>query len=137
MLHNDTRPLLKKQSSLKTILFIEDNASTAEFHALAISSETTNVVLLVTNGREALQILKDIIPNLILLDDHLPEIDGLAFYDLLRSTQGQEETPVAFLSASPPLDSANEIGHREVVQVEKPFELNDILAVIQGAFAES
>ena len=137
MLHNGTQPLLKKQFSHKTILFVKDNADTAELHALAISSETTNIVLLVANGREALQILKDIIPNLILLDDHLPEIDGLAFYDLLRSTKGQEETSIAFLSASPPLDGVNEIGYREVVQVKKPFELNDLLAVIRGALAES
>ena len=137
MLHKNTQPLLTKQSSLKTILIIDDDDTITEFLTLTISSEIPLVALVFANGYEALQTLKDIVPDLILLDYHLPEIDGLAFYNLLRSTKGQEETPVVFLSASTPLDSVNEIGQREVVLVEKPFELNDLLDVIQYTLAKS
>ncbi len=137
MLQKDTRPLLTKQSSLKTILVIDDDDTITEFLTLTMSSEIPLVALVFVNGYEALQALKDIVPDLILLDYHLPEIDGLAFYDLLRSIKGQEETPVVFLSASTPLDSMNEIGQREVVLVEKPFELNDLLDVIQYTLTKS
>lgn len=65
-------------------------------------------------------------------------MNGLAFYDLLRSTQGHRETRVVFLSAGAPLDVVKEIGHRGVVLLEKKsFELDDLLNVIQCAFAES
>ena len=137
MLHNDAQPLLKNQFSLKTILLVEDDASTAEFLTLPISSEPTYTVLLVANGKEALQILKDIVPNLILLDDHLPKIDGFAFYDHLRSIQGQEETPVVFLRTSTPLHVVKETKHCEVALLKKPFELEDIVNIIQQTFTES
>ncbi len=137
MLHNDTRSLVKTQFSLKAILFVEDDASIAEFITLPISSEPTYAVLLVANGREALQILKDIVPDLILLDDHLPEIDGFAFYDHLRLTQGQEETPIVFLHASVPSNVVKETKHREVALLKKPFELNDLLSIIEQTFAKS
>jgi len=137
MLHNGTLSLPKKQPLIKTGLVVEDDVSIAEFLALAISSETPHAVLLVANGREALETLKEITPDLILLDYHLPEMDGLAFYDLLRSVKGQEETPVVFLSASTALNVVEAIEHRNVALLAKPFELTDLLDVIQQTFAES
>lgn len=65
MLRHDLS-LSRKQPSLKTVLVVEDDASTAEFLALAISSETPHAVLLVANGREASHTLKEITPDLIL-----------------------------------------------------------------------
>ena len=102
MLHNDAQSLLKNEFSCKTILFVEDNTNNTTFFVLPIPPQTPNAILIVTNGQEALQILKDIVPNFIILGDHLPQFDGLSYYEQLRSTQGQEETPVIFLSASTP-----------------------------------
>lgn len=137
MLYDKILSAPERQPSLKTVLVVEDDTSVAKSLALAISTETPHGVLLVSNGREALATLKEITPDLILVDYQLPEMNGLAFYDLLRSMKGQEGTPVVFLSESTPLDVVKEVGYREVTLIEKPFELSDLLNVLHYALVAS
>jgi signal transduction histidine kinase/AraC-like DNA-binding protein/ABC-type sugar transport system substrate-binding protein len=51
------------------------------------------------NGREALGILDQLRPNLILLDLMMPEMDGFAMLDALRANQATRAIPVIVLTA--------------------------------------
>ena len=48
------------------------------------------------DGHEALQIFKQIRPDLVLLDIHLPHMDGV---DVLRAIRNEDQTPVIMVTA--------------------------------------
>ncbi|MFA7275121.1 MAG: response regulator transcription factor [Crocinitomicaceae bacterium] len=51
------------------------------------------------NGVEAIEIAKEMHPDLILLDVMMPEMDGIEVCEILRSTPGFENTFICFLTA--------------------------------------
>ena len=51
------------------------------------------------NGREALQLLENFSPDLVLLDLLMPEMDGMSFLDLLRRDPRYENLPVFIVTA--------------------------------------
>ena len=52
-----------------------------------------------SNGREAIDVAEDILPDLIILDIMMPEMGGLEAFKILKETDGLEGTIMIFLSA--------------------------------------
>jgi two-component system alkaline phosphatase synthesis response regulator PhoP len=52
-----------------------------------------------SNGRVAIDVAKDSLPDLIILDIMMPEMGGLEAFKILKKTDGLEETIMVFLSA--------------------------------------
>jgi two-component system OmpR family response regulator len=80
-----------------------------------------------TNGREALDLVDQVRPDLIILDVMMPQLDGFAVCQRLRR-QG-DNTPVLFLTAQ--ADTADKvrgltIGGDDYLQ--KPFSLDELVA---------
>ena len=76
----------------------------------------------VKSGREALMFLEKALPNLILLDLHMPEMDGYEVLDYLQSEPRYRDIPVIFLTADN--DRETEVkGFRKGAQdfIVKPF----------------
>ena len=67
----------------KTILIVEDEPSIAEVVSLYLERADFKVKL-AQDGEEALQILEKKIPDLLILDLMLPEVDGFAITRWLR-----------------------------------------------------
>ncbi|MBI5621185.1 response regulator [Candidatus Gottesmanbacteria bacterium] len=67
----------------KTILIIEDNLSYQSILKEALEGEHWQVAV-AGNGREALNIVKEGKPDLIILDLLMPEMDGITFYYQLK-----------------------------------------------------
>src|SRR5205085_11571017 len=82
----------------KTILIVEDDAATGELLRLFLSEETPHQTILVSDGFEALNIIKNIAPNLFLLDYRLPRMNGKQLYDQLHATKGLEHIPTIMTS---------------------------------------
>ena len=54
------------------------------------------------NGRQAIHLLqKNLIVDLILLDIHMPEMDGFQVLEQLNKAQWMDEIPVIMISAKP------------------------------------
>ncbi|MBO5373325.1 MAG: response regulator [Lachnospiraceae bacterium] len=76
----------------------------------------------VTSGQEALEYLENNIPNLVLLDIHMPQMDGFAVLEQIRQREKLKSIPVVFLTA----DNDREVeirGFREgaLEFITKPF----------------
>lgn len=56
-------------------------------------------VVCVSSGYEAFRFLKETIPDLILLDLHMPEMNGLEIFDQIKNMEALKEVPVMFLTA--------------------------------------
>src|SRR5690606_18714293 len=65
------------QSNGKTILLVDDDAETLAMHARMIRQQYADCrILQARNGREALEVMEQTTPDLVLLDLMMPELDG-------------------------------------------------------------
>ncbi len=116
----------------KTILVVEDDELIGVFLSEAISQETAYHSLLVSDGFEALRVMHDIKPSLVLLDYRLPKMNGVELYDQLHAREGLETVPAIVLSANLPL---HELTKRGLVGLKKPFDLDQLLRTIEKTIA--
>lgn len=74
------------------------------------------------NGREALSTIRDVRPDLVLLDDAMPEITGLKLLEILKQDSTLKNIPVIMLTAT---DGARSIAHAmntgALDYITKPF----------------
>ena len=82
-----------------------------------------------TNGKQALDVLEKIRPDLILLDVMMPELDGFQTCQHIKGTEAWRDIPIIFLTAkteTADLVKGFEIG--AVDYVGKPFNAHELLA---------
>jgi len=86
-------------NSHKSILLVDDD----EIHLLLTESSLKDEykVFMVKSGKEALEFLgKDhIVPDLILLDILMPEMDGWAVFDRINDIAALKFTPIMFFTS--------------------------------------
>lgn len=118
----------KDHSTAKTILVVEDDENIGEFIVEAFIQETPYQALLATNGSQALKIVQNVKPNVLLLDNNLPDMKGIELYDRLHVAKTLANVPVLLMSANVPV---HEVKKRNLYCLHKPFELNDLLETIE------
>jgi CheY-like chemotaxis protein len=116
------------QQAVKTILIVEDDADIGEFLVQALAAETAYHILLAANGVQAIKDANTLMPDLLILDYQLPQMNGLELYDHLHAQEAFQHIPALFMSANVPL---NEIEKRHARLLKKPFELDELLQMIQ------
>ena len=80
------------------ILLVDDEKDILEFLSYNLRNEGFHIYT-AANGKEAVRLSKEIKPHLVLLDVMMPEMDGIAACEEIRSTQSLNNTMVAFLTA--------------------------------------
>ena len=80
------------------ILLVDDEPDILEIVGYNLNNEGYQVYT-ANNGIEALKTAKKIIPNLILLDIMMPEMDGIETCEKIRALKSLENTLIAFLTA--------------------------------------
>ena len=114
-----------------TILIVDDTPNNLQL--LFSYLETAGFkVLLAEDGETAIQIARSQVPDLILLDVLMPDLDGFATCTRLKSQPSTKEIPVIFLTALS--ETVNKIqGFRlgGVDYITKPSEQEEVLARIQ------
>lgn len=115
------------QVTIKTILLVEDDAAIAELLVQMVAQETPHRVFAVPDGPQALDLVRDIKPNLLILDYWLPTIHGIELHDRLCATEWLERIPTIMLSVNAPL---HEIKKRQITYMKKPFDVNVLLETI-------
>lgn len=81
-----------------TILIVDDEEDILEFIKYNLEKEGFHVYT-AKNGLEGIEIAKSVVPNLILLDVMMPEMDGIEVCRTLRSDDQFNHTIISFLSA--------------------------------------
>ena len=108
---------------LKKILYIEDDLDIQEVARMALEVVGNYEIALCSSGRDALKVVTEFSPDLILLDVMMPGMDGLSTLEALRTLPDAADTPVVFVTAKV---QANEIAqYRQLGAIEviaKPFD---------------
>ena len=82
----------------RTVLIVEDDEPTRTMLARTLEKDGWRVHT-AENGRLGLDALEIELPDLILLDLMMPEIDGFGFLEALRQVPGRSDIPVVVLTA--------------------------------------
>jgi PleD family two-component response regulator len=90
-----TEPLLHRMK----ILVIDDDRMTVTLVEQLLQRHGYSRVVGITDSREALHVCESFEPDLILLDLIMPEIDGFAILEALRSDGSERFLPVVILTA--------------------------------------
>lgn len=110
------------------ILVIDDDAAIRDLLVVALEDEGY-AVQGVSGGREALALLPDWPPDLVMLDVHMADLDGAAFLEACRR-DGHATFHVVLLSAMTGL--GNEAARLGVTHaISKPFDLNDLVEMVK------
>jgi CheY-like chemotaxis protein len=86
------------------------------------------------NGREALRVLTDDTPDVIILDAKMPEMDGVSFLEVIRCYLRWQGLPVLFVTAYPEglhIRRGMELGVRKTF-LKSNYELSDLLAHVEA-----
>jgi len=93
------------------ILLVQDSATTAELFVLALKANKSRATIQVAHdGMEALDLLlsgatrpagdRNALPRVVLLDLHMPKLDGFEVLQRLRADERTRLLPVVILSSS-------------------------------------
>lgn len=84
---------------MKKILVVDDNVVNLKFVDKMLKSNEEYKPVLVPSGSKALQFLSKNVPDLILLDILMPEMDGYQVLEEIRKMPKLADVPVLFLTA--------------------------------------
>ena len=79
------------------VLFVEDDPSVAQMYKLKLELDGYSVTV-ASDGEQALDLARDLVPDIIFLDIRLPKLDGMAVLERLRSDDQTRHIPVVILS---------------------------------------
>ncbi len=106
----------------KSILIVEDEESLLKLESILLISKGYEVHG-AKNGREAIDFLKTNLPDLILLDIMLPEMDGFEVCSMIRADGRTKHIPVVMLTAKKSredMERGEEVGANWYIT--KPFK---------------
>lgn len=119
---------------MKKIMVVDDDPdqiSTVKYVLESLKNKYE--VIGANNGTQCLQLLKDKqIPDLILLDIMMPEMNGWEVYNRLKENSSWKDIPVIFLTARTDRVAKNAGGFLGDDYIEKPFNREDLMKRIDG-----
>lgn len=96
---NENQSLEPKKGFQGSILYIEDNMENLQLVEQVMESRPNVRLLSTIYGMEGIRIAKDELPDLIILDLHLPDCHGREVLQQLKQTETTQNIPVLVLSA--------------------------------------
>lgn len=87
-------------------------------------------VRLASNGRQALDLMADTTPSVVLSDFMMPVMDGIALIEAMAADPGLAHIPVVLMSSMPETMVAERTS-RHAIFVRKPFNIFDLVDQVQ------
>ncbi len=120
----------------KKILVVDDEEGLLDLVAKSLSNEGYDVTA-VTTAKDAMEKAKTLLPNLILIDIILPDMEGPEAIRALRENSLTSNIPVIFLSGIITREKDSEastevlVGDRRYKALSKPFSSKELMEEVQ------
>ncbi|MBD2292931.1 EAL domain-containing protein [Anabaena sphaerica FACHB-251] len=122
----------KLNAEKKDILIVDDTPNNLRFLATILSDQGYSVRKAL-DGQMAITACQNLVPDLILLDILMPEMDGYAVCQLLKSSEHTRKIPVIFLSAiDDVLDKVKAFEVGGVDYITKPFQAEEVFIRVEN-----
>jgi CheY-like chemotaxis protein len=118
------------------ILIVDDDADTRDTLAVVLRASGHEVEA-VPNGREALSYVLAHLPDVVVLDLVMPDMDGPSFLEVVRSYLRVQSLPVVVLTAiaeSPMIERARALKVNAIL-IKGKAETADVVTAIHEAIA--
>ncbi len=116
---------------MKKIVIVDDEPNIVMTLEYAFKKQDFEVYI-ARDGSEALQILEDVIPNVIMLDVMMPKVDGYQTLKLIKENKLLNNTKVVFLTAknkASDIEKGLKLGADKYLT--KPFSVKKIVSEIK------
>ena len=119
------------------IYIVEDDTNIQEIESFALKNSGYKVEGF-SNGKDFFQKLADKVPDLILLDVMLPDMDGLSILKKLRNIPDSKKIPVIFVSAkTSELDKVKGLDMGADDYLTKPFGVMELISRVKALLRRS
>jgi diguanylate cyclase (GGDEF)-like protein len=122
-----------KWMSKALLLIVEDDSDISNMLQIYFESQGYDCIA-VTRGEEALEVCRRQLPNLVILDILLPDINGYEVCRQLRSNPRTSHIPIIFLTQKD--ERSDQIAGLELGAddyITKPFDLQLLMLRVEGA----
>nr|NJM02493.1 response regulator [Desulfobacula sp.] len=126
--------MIPPHASKSLIMIIDDEAENIGFLKDLLDQFGFNLMV-ASNGDEALGLLTDSLPDIILLDVLMPGLDGFEVCRRIKENQRTRDIPVLFMTAM--TDPVNKVTGLELGgadYITKPFQKEEVLARLKTHF---
>ena len=119
-------------SDLSSLILIVDDVPTNVKVLFEVLEAEGFRTLVARSGKDALEVLKEITPNLILLDVMMPGINGFETCQQIKANPSTRAIPVIFMTAlSDAKDKVKGLNSGAIDYITKPFQQEEVLARVQ------
>ena len=121
--------MIQENTQGRLILVVDDEARMVRFIQLNLEHDGYQVIS-AYNGREALDQVRSQLPNLVLLDVMMPDLDG---FEVLKRIRDQSSVPVIMLTAKGEEDDrvhGLELGADDYIT--KPFSPRELVSRVRA-----
>ena len=119
----------------KKIVYVEDELEMIDLVKLILNRKGYEVIG-AAGGREGLDIIRDVIPDLVLLDLMMPDIEGWDVYQQMRADDATKHIPVIIITAK--AQNIDKVLGLHIAKVNdyisKPFSPQDLVTSVEKVF---
>ncbi len=120
---------------MPTILVVEDDPHICKFITINLRARGYDTMAAET-VQEGLRLLKELVPQLLILDLKLPDATGWQMLREIDSDPMLSKLPVVIVTASSPFSLPDEYSYPNIVKkLIKPFSSFDLTQVVGSVFA--
>ena len=128
---NNENVAVENDTNLPLVLIVEDNNELRKF--LKSQLQCFYRIIEAENGKVGLEIATKKLPDLILSDIMMPEMDGIELLDALKNSEETSHIPVVLLTAKSSVESKIEgLNYGADYYITKPFDTDFLLASIEN-----
>jgi two-component system, OmpR family, response regulator VicR len=119
----------------KQVIYIEDEPEMVDLVSLILNRKGF-IVKGANGGREGLDLIKKELPDLVLLDLMMPDVDGWDVYQQMKADEKTRKIPVIIITAK--AQSIDKVLGLQIAKVEayisKPFTPQELLDSVDNIF---
>jgi DNA-binding response OmpR family regulator len=121
---------------LKRVVYVEDEQEMIDLVRLILSRKGFEVTG-ANGGREGLATIRRVLPDLVLLDLMMPDMDGWDVYQQMKAEDATREIPVIIVTAK--AQSIDKVLGLHIAKVDdyiaKPFSPNELVLSVEKVLA--
>lgn len=120
---------------MKKVLILDDDIDILQICTIVLKKKGYDVSTL-NNSNQVLQQVKQIQPDVILMDNWIPGPGGIESTRLLKGDSETQDIPVIFFSANSNVSQLAKDAQADYF-LQKPFDIAELEAIVQMAISQS